>query len=57
MDLVDAGVVIVARRNGMPHRAARIGVVFAGGAAFAGAAGPGLLRMAVNLRVGASTRA
>ncbi|MFD3458273.1 hypothetical protein ACFWVM_01025 [Nocardia fluminea] len=50
MDLFDAGVVIVAARHGMPRRAARIGVLMAGGTAVFAAAGPGLLRMVENHR-------
>ncbi|APE35262.1 hypothetical protein BOX37_16390 [Nocardia mangyaensis] len=50
MDLFDAGAVIVAARQGMPRRAARIGVLMAGGTAVFAAAGPGLLRMVENRR-------
>lgn len=50
MDLFDAGVVIFAARQGLPRRAARIGVLLAGGTAVFAAAGPGLLRMVENQR-------
>lgn len=50
MDLFDAGVVIFAARQGMPRRAARMGVLMAGGCAVFAAAGPGLLRMVENRR-------
>ncbi|GAA1482973.1 hypothetical protein GCM10009624_34130 [Gordonia sinesedis] len=46
MDLVDAGVVVAAARNGVPRRAAGIGVLLAGGTAAAAAFGPSLLRRA-----------
>jgi hypothetical protein len=46
MDLVDAGVVITAARNGVPRRAAGIGVLLAGGTAVIAAVGPSLLRRA-----------
>ena len=48
MDLVDAGVVIAAARNGIPRRAAAIGVLLAGGTAAVAAAGPSLLRRTRN---------
>ncbi|GGK65724.1 hypothetical protein GCM10011591_42400 [Nocardia camponoti] len=44
MDLFDAGAVLFAARQGMPNRAAHIGVVMAGSAAFFAAVGPILLR-------------
>ena len=44
VDLVDAGVVIAAARNGVPRRAAGIGVLLAGGSAVVAALGPSLLR-------------
>ncbi len=44
MDLVDAGVVIAAARNGVPRRAAGVGVLLAGGTAVVAAIGPSLLR-------------
>ena len=43
MDLVDAGIVVAAARNGVPRRAAGIGVLLAGGTAFVAAVGPSLL--------------
>ena len=46
IDLVDAGVVIAAARNGVPRRAAGIGVLLAGGTAMVAALGPSLLRRA-----------
>lgn len=46
MDLVDAGVVIAAARNGVPRRAAGIGVLLAGGTAATATLGPPLLRQA-----------
>lgn len=50
MDLFDAGAVIFAARQGMPRRAARIGILMAGGTAVFAAAGPGLLRLVENRR-------
>ncbi|MFC4127337.1 hypothetical protein [Nocardia rhizosphaerae] len=44
MDLFDAGVVVLAARQGLPRRAARIGVAMAGGAAVFAAVGPSVLR-------------
>ncbi len=52
MDLFDAGVVIFAARQGMPRRAARIGVLLAGGTAIFAAAGPSLLRRIDNKPTG-----
>jgi hypothetical protein len=50
MDLFDAGAVVFAARQGMPRRAARIGVLMAGGAAVFAAVGPSLLRSVENRR-------
>lgn len=50
MDLFDAGAVVFAAKQGMPRRAARIGVLLAGGTAIFAAAGPSLLRRMENHR-------
>ncbi|MFC4376352.1 hypothetical protein ACFO5K_19835 [Nocardia halotolerans] len=50
MDLFDAGAVLFAARQGMPRRAARIGVLMAGGTAVFATAGPRLLRLIENQR-------
>lgn len=44
VDLVDAGIVLVAARKGIPRRAAGIGVLLAGGTAVLAATGPAVLR-------------
>ncbi|MCH5645352.1 hypothetical protein [Gordonia sp. ABSL49_1] len=45
MDVIDAGVVVGAARNGVPPRAAGIGVMLAGGTAALALAGPRALRL------------
>lgn len=44
VDLVDAGIVVAAARNGVPRRASGIGILLAGGTAVFAAAGPPVLR-------------